>query len=180
MNFITNNFSGLVIIKPKIFKDSRGYFYESYKESEFNKAGIKDRFVQDNQSFSHYGVVRGLHFQVGSSKQSKLVRCLSGEIYDVALDLREGSKTFGNYFGIKLSDKNQTMLYIPEGFAHGFSVLSETAEISYKVSHEYDAESESGIRFDDKDLKIDWKVNNPIVSEKDLKLPVLKDSKISF
>ncbi len=180
MNFITNNFPGLVVINPKVFKDSRGYFYESYKESEFKKAGITDDFVQDNQSFSTYGVVRGLHFQTGPSQQSKLIRCLSGEIYDVALDLRKSSPTFGKYFGINLSYEKKNMFYIPAGFAHGFSVLSKMAEISYKVSHEYDAKSESGIRFDDVNLNIDWKVKNPIVSEKDLQLPLLKDSKDFF
>ena len=183
MNFTvaTNEISNLKIITPKIFRDSRGYFYETYKASSFKEFGLEDNFIQVNQSFSYQNVVRGLHFQTGKNAQAKLVRCSHGEIYDVAVDLRENSPTFGKYFGVNLSRENQLMLYVPIGFAHGFSVLSPEAEISYNVSgSEYNKEAEGGIRFDDPTLNIDWKINNPIVSEKDLILPFLKDLKTFF
>jgi len=178
MNFkvTTNEFPGIKIIELAIFKDERGYFFETYKASSFKQFGLDDDFIQSNQSFSNQNVIRGLHFQIGKSAQAKLVRCLQGEIFDVALDLRKSSPTFGKYFGLNLSSKNNLMLYIPIGFAHGFSVLSETAEVFYSVAgHEYDAKSESGIRFDDAELAIDWKVKNPLVSSKDMVLPSLKD-----
>jgi len=183
MNFQveTNEISGLKIITPRLFKDSRGYFYETYKASAFNDFGLADDFIQTNQSFSYQGAVRGLHFQTGGSAQAKLVRCLRGEIYDVAVDLRKNSPTFGKYFGINLSAENRVMFYIPIGFAHGFSVLSEEAEVSYNVSgFEYDPKAEGGIRFDDPTLKIDWKVKEPIVSDKDKILPFLNDLKNFF
>lgn len=183
MNFQveTNEISGLKIITPRLFKDSRGYFYETYKASAFKEFGLADDFIQTNQSFSYQGAVRGLHFQTGGSAQAKLVRCLRGEIYDVAVDLRKDSPTFGKYFGINLSAENRVMFYIPIGFAHGFSVLSEEAEVSYNVSgSEYDPKSEGGIRFDDPTLKIDWKVKEPIVSDKDKILPFLNDLKNFF
>jgi dTDP-4-dehydrorhamnose 3,5-epimerase len=180
-NVTTNQFEGLKIIEPKIFKDSRGYFFESHKASSFKEFGVADDFIQGNQSFSNQGVIRGLHFQAGKSAQAKLVRCLSGEIYDVAVDLRKSSPTFGKYFGINLSAQNHLMVYIPVGFAHGFSTLSQTAEVFYNVSgSEYDPKSESGIRFDDPDLAIDWKVKNPIVSDKDKILPFLNELKNFF
>lgn len=172
--FIKNEFTGLTVVKPKVFNDDRGYFFESYKLSDFSSASIDDAFEQDNHSFSVQGVVRGLHFQTGEHQQSKLVRCLRGEIYDCVVDLRQSSKTFGKVFGIHLSDQNKVMLYVPKGFAHGFSVLSKEAEVSYKVSGKYDPKSEGGIRFDDPDLNIDWKVQRPIVSEKDKILPFFK------
>jgi len=183
MNFIvtTNEISGLKIITPKAFQDSRGYFYETYKASSFKEFGLEDNFVQVNQSFSYQNVVRGFHFQTGKSAQAKLVRCLHGEIYDVAVDLRKNSPTFGKSFGINLSRENRIMFYIPIGFAHGFSVLSPEAEVSYNVSgSEYDKAAEGGIRFDDPALNIDWKVSNPIVSDKDQILPFLKDLKTFF
>jgi dTDP-4-dehydrorhamnose 3,5-epimerase len=182
MNFnITPTYiDGLKIITPKIFSDSRGYFYETYKASSFKEAGIGD-VVQVNQSFSYQNVVRGLHFQTGKYGQAKLVRCLQGEIYDVAVDIRKDSPTFGKFFGINLSAENRIMLYIPIGFAHGFSVLSKEAEVSYSVSgSEYNKDSELGIRFDDPSLQIDWKIINPIVSDKDKILPYLKDLKNFF
>lgn len=178
--FTRNEFADLAIIKPRIFSDERGHFYESYKYSDFEKGLIKDNFLQDNYSYSTYGVVRGMHFQVSPKQQSKLVRCIKGEIFDCVVDLRKSSKTFGKVFGINLSEENKLMLYVPEGFAHGFSVLSKEAEVSYKVSAEYDPKSEQGIRFDDPDLAIDWKVKNPIVSSKDQILPFLKDLKTNF
>ncbi len=175
-NVKTTQFEGLKIIEPKIFKDDRGYFFETYKASSFKEIGIEDEFIQANQSLSNKGVVRGLHFQIGKSAQAKLVRCLRGEIYDVALDLRKSSPTFGKYFGINLSAQNHQMLYIPKGFAHGFSTLSDEAEVFYNVSGcEYDAKSESGVRFDDAEIGIDWKVKNPIISDKDKILPLFKD-----
>ena len=183
MNFSVTNSSikGLQIIEPKLFKDSRGYFFETYKTKAFKEFGIADELVQTNQSFSRKNVVRGLHFQTGKYAQAKLVRCLSGEIYDVAVDLRKDSPTFGKFFGINLSAQNHLMLYIPIGFAHGFSVLSNEAEVSYNVfGGEYNKESEGGIRFDDSTLKIDWKVKEPIVSDKDLILPFLNDLKNFF
>lgn len=179
-NFTKNEFVGMAIIAPRIFSDERGHFYESYKFSDFQKNGISDNFVQDNYSYSSRGVVRGLHFQAAGKEQAKLVYCLSGEIYDVVVDLRKSSKTFGKYFGIVLSAENNLMLYIPKGFAHGFATLSEATKISYKVSEEYDPKSEFGIRWNDPDLAIDWRVESPIVSAKDQILPLLKDSKIFF
>lgn len=179
-DFTKNEFAGMAIIAPRIFEDERGYFYESYKFSDFQKGGISDNFVQDNYSYSRREVVRGLHFQAAGKQQAKLVHCLNGEIYDVVVDLRKSSKTFGKHFGIILSEKNNLMIYIPKGFAHGFATLSETAKISYKVSEEYDPESEFGIRWNDPDLAIDWQVKNPTVSAKDQILPLLKDSKIFF
>lgn len=183
MNFTveTNQFEGLKIITPKVFRDSRGGFFETYKASSFKEFGLADNFIQTNQSFSFKNVVRGLHFQTGESAQAKLVRCLRGEIYDVAVDLRKNSATFGQYFGIKLSAENRVMFYIPIGFAHGFSVLSDEAEVSYNVSGgEYDPKSEAGIRFDDQKLAINWQVQNPIVSDKDLILPSFSDLKNFF
>ena len=178
--FTTNQFAGVVVIEPRVFKDERGYFYETYKYSDFKAGGISDNFVQDNQSYSTRGVVRGLHFQVAPRAQAKLVRCVSGEIYDCIVDLRKSSPTFGKYFGVNLSAENKLMLYVPIGFAHGFSTLSQTAEVSYKVSDEYDPKSEFGLKCDDPEIRIDWKVSNPIVSQKDQILPALKDLKTLF
>ncbi len=183
MNFTieTKEIEGLKIITPRIFQDSRGYFFESYKHSAFKEIGINDNFIQSNQSLSYKGVIRGLHFQIGNSAQAKLVRCLRGEIYDVAVDLRKNSPTFGKCFGLNLSAENHKMLYIPIGFAHGFSVLSDEAEVFYNVSGgEYDPKAEGGIRFDDPSLAIDWKVSDPIVSDKDLELPFFSDLKTFF
>ncbi len=179
--FLNSSIEGVLIVKPKAFSDSRGYFFESYKSSNFDQNFIKGNIVQINQSFSLQNVVRGLHFQKDPYGQGKLVRCLSGEIYDVAVDLRKKSPTFGKHFGINLSAENRLMLYIPIGLAHGFSVLSKTAEVSYDVfGSEYNKESEGGIRFDDPELNIDWKVEGPIVSEKDLILPFTKEQKYLF
>jgi dTDP-4-dehydrorhamnose 3,5-epimerase len=180
-NIIETSIKGLKVIEPKAFEDDRGFFFESYKSSVFNANGVEGKILQVNQSFSVKNVVRGLHFQKYDYGQAKLVRCLSGEIYDVAVDLRKNSPTFGQYFGVNLTSQNRLMLYIPIGFAHGFSVLSKTAEVSYDVfGAEYNKASEGGIRFDDPDLNIDWKVEGPIVSEKDLVLPFLKELKEFF
>ena len=178
--FTTNQFAGVVVVEPRQFRDERGYFSETYKNSIFKDNGIADNFVQDNHSYSVYGVVRGLHFQVQPKAQAKLVRCIQGEIYDCIVDLRKSSPTFGKYFGINLSAENGLMLYVPAGFAHGFSTLSKTAEVVYKVSEEYDQKCEFGLKFDDPQIGIDWKVKDPIVSPKDLILPLLKDLKTTF
>lgn len=172
---------GLFSLEPNVFQDSRGYFFESYKASAFKELGISEKIVQSNQSNSSKGVIRGLHFQTGQSAQAKLVKCTLGEIYDVAVDLRKDSKTYGQHFGLTLSAENKKMLYIPKGFAHGFSVLSESADVFYNVfGGEYNKASEGGLRFDDPDLNIDWQVRNPIVSDKDVALPFLKQFNSDF
>jgi dTDP-4-dehydrorhamnose 3,5-epimerase len=182
MKFTSTDIKGLVVIEPTVFEDSRGYFFEAYNQSLFEKNGITTQFVQDNQSKSSYGVIRGLHYQLNPSAQAKLVRVLEGRILDVAVDIRKGSPTYGQHFDVELSAENKKQLYIPEGFAHGFSVLSETAIVLYKCNAFYNKASEGGIRFDDETLRIDWKVNAgaAIVSEKDLVLPLFKDAQNNF
>ena len=167
---------GLVLVKPRIFKDPRGFFLEAYKRSDFEKAGIFGDFVQDNHSRSVKDVLRGLHFQKKDSAQGKLIRCLSGRILDVAADIRPGSPSFGKWVALELNETNAHMLYVPPGFAHGFLVLSETAELLYKCTREYNPASEAGIIWNDPQLNISWPVKNPILSEKDKKNPLLKDS----
>ncbi len=162
---------GLIIVTPYVFSDERGFFMESYRSDEFEKAGIKGEFVQDNHSKSTKGVIRGLHFQKDPCEQSKLVRCIRGEVFDVAVDLRPKSDTFGKWYGIVLSEQNKKMLYIPKGFAHGFSTLSEEAEVLYKVDEFYSREDERGIVYNDPKIAVDWKVSNPILSSKDKALP---------
>jgi len=159
---------GLLVIEPNVFNDTRGYFYESFNNESYNFITEEYSFVQDNISKSKYGTIRGLHYQVGENAQGKLISVLLGKVFDVAVDIRFGSPTFGKYFGIELSDKNKKQLWIPPGFAHGFSVLSDEVVFSYKCTANYDKESERSITYNDSDLGIDWKVNNPIVSEKDL------------
>ena len=177
MNITETDIEGLRIIEPKVFKDQRGYFMESYNQEQFENAGINHSFIQDNQSRSVRGVIRGLHFQLEPYAQTKLVRVTEGMIFDVAVDLRTGSPSYGQWFGIELSIENQLQLLIPKGFAHGFSVLSPYATILYKCDEFYHPESESGIRFDDPQLRIDWKVDlaNAVISEKDSVLPYLKE-----
>ncbi|MEM8520405.1 dTDP-4-dehydrorhamnose 3,5-epimerase [Flavobacterium sp. PL12] len=167
------NIADLLIIEPNVFKDERGFFFESYKKSIYNDAGILYDFIQDNQSFSTKGVIRGLHLQINPFAQAKLVRVLEGEILDVAVDLRAKSSTYGQHFSVILSAENRKQLMIPPGFAHGFSVLSATTSVMYKVDQLYDKDSERGIRYDDPTLAIDWQINleDLIVSEKDLVLP---------
>lgn len=169
MNFIKTGIDGVVIVEPKVFNDARGYFFESYNEDEFIKNGIPNKFVQDNQSKSSYGVVRGLHCQLGEHSQAKLVRVLVGKVLDVAVDVRPGSKTFGKYVAVELSDENMRQLFIPRHFLHGFSVLSEQAIFAYKVDNLYNKESEFGIRYDDPEINVNWRVpaNKIITSEKD-------------
>lgn len=168
MNFIETDISGLLIVEPKIFDDDRGFFYESFNQQIFNEAvGHKIEFVQDNHSKSAKGVLRGLHFQNSPYAQGKLVRCTKGEVYDVAVDIRDNSSTFGHWFGVILSDKNHRQLWIPEGFAHGFLTLSEHAEFLYKTTSFYNPLAENCIKWDDKYLNIDWPIRNVVTSEKD-------------
>lgn len=159
---------GLVLVKPKIFGDNRGFFLESYKKSDFVHAGINSEFVQDNHSVSQKGVVRGLHYQIAPKMQAKLVRCMKGRIYDVAVDLRPDSKTFKKWVKVELTGENQYMLYIPEGFAHGFAVLSDEAELLYKTTEEFAPAYERGILWYDENINVDWGLDfEPILSEKD-------------
>ena len=177
MNLIKTKLDGLVVLKPTVFKDNRGYFMESYNQKNINKLLGNVNFVQDNESESSRGVLRGLHFQKPPYAQAKLVRCLKGSVLDVALDLRKDSKTYGCFETTLLSEENKNQLFIPKGFAHGFIVLSETAIFSYKVDNYYNPDSESGILWNDPDLKIDWKINKKeiIVSEKDKNLPTFNE-----
>jgi dTDP-4-dehydrorhamnose 3,5-epimerase len=172
--FIETAFPGLFVFEPMVFEDSRGFFYEAYNEKSFNGAGIMNRFVQDNQSRSTYGVIRGLHYQVPPFAQAKLVRALVGSILDVVVDIRKGSPTYGKVYSIELSAQNKKQLFIPAGFAHGFSVLSDVAEVFYKCDQFYNKGGEQGIIYNDPVLQIDWKIpaDKAIVSEKDLVHPV--------
>ena len=170
----------LIIIESPLFKDDRGVFYESYNKKNLDKI-IKIAFVQDNESKSNRGVIRGLHFQKSPHSQTKLVRCVSGEILDIAVDLRKNSKTYGKSFSIKLSSENNKQLLIPKGFAHGFQVLSNEALVIYKVDEYYNPDSDSGIIWNDKDLSIEWNLDlKPILSDKDLKLMSFKELKSPF
>ena len=178
--FIPTEIEGVTIIEPQVFGDHRGYFMETYKESDFFAAGLKYHFVQDNQSSSRRGVLRGLHFQKTYS-QAKLVRVLSGEVFDVAVDLRKNSKTYGKWVGVLLSAENKRQFMIPRGFAHGFVVVSETAEFAYKCDELYHPEDEGGIAWNDPEIGIEWpEVGEIILSEKDKKHPTLKASGIVF
>lgn len=182
MPFIKTDIPGLLVFEPKIFEDSRGYFFESYNENVFREEGIDVQWVQDNQSSSFYGTVRGLHYQLPPFAQTKLVRVLKGKILDVAVDIRVGSPTFGKTFTQKLSAKNKKQLFIPAGFAHGFSVLSEKAEVLYKCDRFYNKNSEAGIIYSDPALGIDWQIpaGRMIISDKDQNLPLLADCNNSF
>jgi len=182
MSFTKTAFPGLLIFEPKVFEDDRGFFFESYNERFFAEHGIDIRFIQDNQSFSRYGVIRGLHFQLEPHAQTKLVRVLQGSILDVIIDIRRGSPTFSQSFSIELSAQNRKQLFIPKGFAHGFSVLSETAEVMYKCDSFYHKDGERGIIYNDPALAIDWQVpgGREIVSAKDLQLPDFAQSANHF
>ena len=160
---------GLIIIEPRVFEDDRGYFFESFHADRYREAGISSDFIQDNESKSVRGVIRGLHYQTDSYAQAKLVRVIEGRVFDVAVDLRAESPTFGQWFGVELTSENKKQFYIPRGFAHGFSVLSETAIFSYKCDNYYHPESECGIAYNDTTLNIDWKISTAeeIISEKD-------------
>lgn len=180
MNFIKTGIEGVYIIEPKVFGDNRGYFFESYNEKEFKENGLDYIFVQDNQSKSKKGVLRGLHFQK-TYPQAKLVRVLEGEVFDVAVDLRKDSKTYGKWVGVILSSENKRQFMIPRGFAHGFVVLSESATFTYKCDEFYHPEDEGGLMWNDEDINIEWPYEGEVLlSEKDKKHPSLKESKISF
>ncbi|HSA07172.1 MAG TPA: dTDP-4-dehydrorhamnose 3,5-epimerase [Candidatus Gastranaerophilales bacterium] len=174
-NFIKTELTDVILVEPRVFKDERGFFLESYKQSEFKANGIDVEFLQDNHSVSSKNVLRGLHFQKAPKQQAKLVRCVRGKIFDVAVDIRPESKNFKKWIGFELSEENKKMLYIPAGFAHGFAVLSEEAEVLYKASNEYSPEHDAGIRWNDPEIGVDWKVKNPLISGKDEKLPFLKE-----
>jgi len=182
--FISTDIPDVILVKPKVFSDKRGFFMETYKESDFGSAGIDTDFVQDNHSKSVKGVLRGLHYQKEPFAQGKLVRCIRGRIFDVAVDIRKGSPTFGKWVGYELSEENRLMLWIPKGFAHGFLTLSDEAEVIYKVSGgEYNPDYDAGIRWDDPDIGINWPVKlveEVLLSEKDRNLPFLKDADINF
>lgn len=182
MPFFETGLPGLLVFEPEVFEDSRGFFFESYNEKLFARQGIQKPFLQDNQSKSSYGVIRGLHYQLDPHAQSKLVRVLVGRILDVAVDIRQGSPGYGKVFSVELSAENKKQLYLPRGFAHGFSVLSETAEVLYKCDGFYNKECEGGIIYNDPALQIDWKIpaDKAIVSDKDLKNPSLADCKNNF
>jgi dTDP-4-dehydrorhamnose 3,5-epimerase len=171
---------GLLIIEPEVFGDDRGYFLESYRKNSYKDLGVEAEFVQDNISKSQKGAIRGLHYQVGDNAQGKLCQVISGKVLDVALDIRFESPTFGKYFSIALSEQNKKQLWIPTGFAHGFSVLSDEAIFSYKCTEYYSKKYERSILYNDPDLNIDWKVDNPLVSEKDLKAKLFKDIEKDF
>lgn len=180
MIFTETEIKGVYVIEPKVFGDERGYFMETYNENEFKSNGLNYVFVQDNQSKSKKGVLRGLHFQK-THPQAKLVRVLEGEVLDVAVDLRNGSPTYGKYVGVVLSGENKKMFMIPRGFAHGFVVLSDTATFAYKCDDFYHPEDEGGIMWNDPDIGVDWiYTGEPLLSEKDKKHPTLKESKIVF
>jgi len=176
---IETGIEGLYIIEPTVFGDSRGFFMETWNKKDFQEIGLSMEFVQDNHSKSRKGVLRGLHFQTKNS-QGKLVRCIIGKVYDVAVDLRKSSKTFGKYYGIELTEENKLMFYIPEGFAHGFLVLSDEVDFLYKATDYYYPQYEAGIVWNDKDIHIDWPfeeygIDEPILSEKDKKLPTFRE-----
>jgi dTDP-4-dehydrorhamnose 3,5-epimerase len=167
--FIPFEIPGLVLIQPQVFGDNRGFFLELYKHADFVRAGITEHFVQDNFSRSSLGVLRGMHYQKSPKTQGKLVLCINGRIYDVAVDIRKGSPHYGTWAGIELSGENRSMLYVPPGFAHGFQVISETAEVQYKCTEEYSPADERGIIWNDKNINIVWPIVDPILSGKDEK-----------
>lgn len=173
MNIITTQLEGVIIIEPEVVRDNRGFFMETYSLDRYKEAGIAGNFVQDNLSYSLKGTLRGLHFQI-KRPQAKLVQVVTGEIFDVAVDIRPGSSTFGKWTGVYLSGKNKRQLFIPEGFAHGFCVISEAAHFLYKCSDFYFQHDEGGIIWSDPDIGIDWPVKDPIISEKDKQLPLFK------
>ena len=182
MPFIKTEFPGLLIFEPNVFIDSRGYFYESYNENTCKAQGVNIKFVQDNQASSEYGVIRGLHYQLEPFAQTKFIRVFSGKILDVVVDLRKGSPSFGKVFSQELSAENHLQLLVPKGFAHGYSVLSKTAEVFYKCDAFYSKENEAGLAYNDPFLNIDWKIESgkEIISEKDLVQPSFENCKNNF
>jgi len=182
MSFSETGIPGLLIFEPKVFGDTRGYFFESFNEKNFIQRGIRENFVQDNESSSVYGVIRGLHYQASPYEQAKLMRVIEGRILDVVVDIRNGSPSYGKTYAVELTGENKKQLFIPTGFAHGFSVLSEKAVVLYKCNNFYNKESESGIRYNDPQLNIDWKIpaDKAIISDKDKILPLFADNKSNF
>jgi dTDP-4-dehydrorhamnose 3,5-epimerase len=182
MKIIETPLPGLLIVEPKVFEDSRGYFLESYQHQRYIDAGIESHFIQDNESKSVRGVVRGLHYQLNPFAQAKLVRVVQGTVFDVAVDLRKGSPTFGRWYGLELNSNSKKQLFVPRGFAHGFSVLSETAVFSYKCDNSYNRDTERAINAFDPKLGIDWQLNESEcnVSEKDKLAPMFNDAEINF
>lgn len=182
MNITKTDLEGVFILTPRVFKDERGYFFESYNKQKLEIEGISYTFIQDNQSKSSYGVIRGLHFQTAPHAQTKLVRVVQGTILDVAVDIRKNSPTYGKHVAVELSCENYKQLLVPEGFAHGFSVLSETAIVQYKCTDYYAPETEGGILYSDNTLEIDWKIptDKAIISDKDLKQSVFTDFESPF
>lgn len=180
-NFIKTDIKDLMVIEPRVFKDGRGFFMESYKKSDFVAAGIDEDFNQDNHSFSSKGVIRGIHFQTGSSAQGKLVRVVKGAAWDVAVDLRPASKTFGTWFGLELSEENNKMFYVPPGFGHGFVTLKDNTHFLYKCTNEYDPSADSGLIWNDTDINIEWPLTVGLsFSDKDLVLQSFKSFKESL
>ena len=182
MEVIKTAIEGVVIIEPRIFKDARGYFFESFSQKEFNEKVMPINFVQDNESMSSYGVMRGLHYQKMPYTQSKLVRCVKGAVLDVAVDIRKGSPTFGQHVAVELTEENHRQLFVPRGFAHGFAVLSETAVFQYKCDNFYAPQADAGIQLMDEELGIDWRIptSEALLSEKDLMHPCLRDAVLDF
>lgn len=182
MPFVKTDIEDLLIFEPQVWEDERGYFYESFNENTFKAAGIDSQFVQDNQAKSTYGVLRGLHYQTGAHAQAKLVRAISGKVLDVVVDLRPDSKTYGRSFSIILSAENKKQLFVPRGFAHGYAVLSESAEFFYKCDNFYNKEAEGGLIYNDAQLGIDWQLASEdiILSEKDKVQPAFGDHKPAF
>ncbi len=182
MQVIESALNGVLLIKPRLIEDDRGYFFESYNKETLKALRIDNEFIQDNQSKSQYGVIRGLHYQIEPNAQCKLVRVLKGRIYDVAVDLRKGSPSYGKWYGTELSSENILQLYIPKGFAHGFSVLSDTSVVLYKCDDIYTPGAEGGIKFDDAFLNIDWKIpsGKEIISERDKLLPAFENANHNF
>ena len=180
MNITKTDIQGLIIIEPQIFKDSRGCFFESWNSKKFKQLGISEDFVQDNQSVSSKGVLRGLHFQNPPYAQAKLVRVIEGSVLDVAVDLRKNSPTYGKHVSVILSEQNNKSFFIPKGFAHGFLSLEDNTVFNYKCSDYYNKESEGSLLWNDEDLKIDWQIDNPLVSEKDLQADLFKNFKTKF
>lgn len=174
-NFEKLEIDGVILVKPNVLGDNRGFFVETYKKSEFFKNGIEIEFVQDNHSKSSKNVLRGLHYQAKPEAQAKLVKCIKGKVFDVAVDLRKTSKTFGKWLKVELSEENKHMLFLPEGLAHGFAVISDEAELLYKTSKEYSPEHDRGILYCDKDLNIEWGIESPVLSYKDKKQPKLSE-----
>lgn len=180
MEIIRTEIDGVVVVEPRIFGDHRGYFFESFSEREFFEKVAPVRFVQDNESKSAYGVIRGLHFQKPPYAQAKLVRVVSGRVLDVAVDLRSGSPTFGKYVSVELSEENHRQLFLPKGFAHGFCVLSDTAVLQYKCDEFYAPQSEGSVRWDDPEIGIEWPLSDVVLSDKDKFAPYLKDMEKVF